>query len=223
MILYSYNISPYAAKVRAILRYLELACEERVVHPMRQGEVQRVSGQRGVPVLVDGATVISDSSLISRYLDGKATRKILPADAALRARALLLEEWADEGLPRVVQPVRWLEPANFARSSQRFRSAYPRGAVEDLRWVAIGAVMKRRMRARYGDRTGGHGGQVRERLAETLDAIDGVLAETGWLAGPSPSVADFAAYGLLGFLEGLDGWELVTARPRVLAWIRALG
>src|SRR5262245_61330301 len=117
MILYSYNVSPYVAKVRAALEYKGVPYEERIVHPLRRGEIKRLSGQWLLPVLADGAEVVSDSTRILRYLEGKVPEPaIVPAEPALRARAFLLEEWADEGLPRAVQPVRWLLPNNFDRN-----------------------------------------------------------------------------------------------------------
>jgi glutathione S-transferase len=39
--LFSYNISPFAAKVRSVLRYKGVPFEERVVHPLERGEVMR--------------------------------------------------------------------------------------------------------------------------------------------------------------------------------------
>jgi len=51
----------------------------------------------------------------------------------------------------------------------------------------------------------------------------GALAETGWLAGTEPSVADFAVYGFLNFLQVLDGWETVKARRRVAKLVKTLG
>jgi glutathione S-transferase len=223
MILYSYNVSPYAAKVRAILAHKGLAFEERVVHPMKRGELKRLSGQVAVPVLVDGSEVVADSTRIARYLDGKHPEpRIVPEDPTLRTRALLLEEWADEGLSRVVQPVRWLIPDNFKRTIALFRSAYPTGTGEDARWLAIRRFMKLDMSRKYGNRFGAPPpSAILNRLAEVMDLLDAQLAETGWLAGPEPSVADFAAWGFLHFLEGLDGWETVKTRKRVLRLIRA--
>jgi glutathione S-transferase len=224
--LFSYNVSPYAAKVRAILRHKGLAFEERVVDPLDRRELVKKSGQRLVPVLEDDGQVVADSTRIARFLDGKyPQRPILPADPALRARALLFEEWADEGLPRAVQPVRWLIPGNAERSARLMRSAYPAGVAEDIKWALIERALFWDMRRKYGPRPPARPrpSSILNRLAEVLDMLDGALAETGWLAGPAPSVADFAAWGFLHFLEGLDGWETVKTRRRVTALIKNLG
>lgn len=222
MILYSYNVSPYAAKVRAILRYKQLPFDERVLHPLRRGPLKKLSGQLGVPVLDDGGKVIADSTRIARHLEeAHPEPAIYPADPALRARALLLEEWADEGLARVIQPVRWF--LNEKHSFALFRSAYPAGRKQDLEWAAVSRFLRVDFRRKYGDRFGAPpASEILARLAEVCDLLDGALAESGWLAGPSPTVADFAAWGFMGFLEDLDGWETVKARRRVARWLKEL-
>jgi glutathione S-transferase len=224
MILYGYSISPYAAKIRAILQHKGLPFEERHVHPLRRGALGRLSGQRLVPVLDDSGHVVADSSRIARYLDQRyPERPVIPADAVLRARALLLEEWADEGLPRVVQPVRWLIPANADKTMARFRAAYPPGRLEDAAFFAVRTGLLRAVRSKYGalfERTSP--AAALNRLAEGMDLLDAALAETGYLVGPTPTVADFAAWGLVHFLEELDGWETVKARRNVARWLKAM-
>src|SRR5262249_16451081 len=111
VVLYSYNISPYAVKVRTALTYKGIAFSEQVVHPLRRGIVKQKSGQILVPVLEHDGRVVHDSTRILAYLDEKFPEKpILPADALLRGHARLLQEWAAECLRTVVPPVRCLSP-----------------------------------------------------------------------------------------------------------------
>jgi glutathione S-transferase len=223
-VLFSYTISPYAAKARALLRYKGLAFEERIVHPLERGELARRSGQLRVPVLDDDGRVIPDSSRIARYLDERYPEPpLLPTSPALAARALLIEEWADEALPQVVQPVRWLIPKNRELTTARFRAAYPPGLKEDLRIGTVNCYLLWQMRRKFAAplRSPRPGTLIR-RLADVLDLVEGAVAETGWLAGPAPSVADFAAWGFLHFLDGLEGWEAVQARPALVRWLAAV-
>jgi glutathione S-transferase len=224
--LYGFPPSPYVAKVRAILRWKGLAFDERNVHPVWRRELERISGARMVPVLDDGeGHVIADSSRIARFLDEKwPARSILPSDRALRARALVAEEWADEALPKAVQPVRWLIPANRKKMVALFRGGFPPGLVDDLVFAALGPFLAFDIRRRYAPRSL----QLSERtilneLARVLDILDDALAETGWLAGPEATVADFAVWGFLHFLDGLDGWETVKAHRRVARLLKTLG
>ncbi len=218
--LYTYNISPFSAKVRAILRWKLLPFEERIVHPLRRGFLKEQSGSLLVPMLVDGdGTVVTDSTAIARYIEEKyPARPIVPADPVLRARALLLEEWADEGLPKVVQGVRWFVGNNAKKTMAQFRSAYAPGLATDLIFKMVGAYMTRgHQRYRMPKST-----DYLNRLAEVMRYLDGALAETGFLAGPAPSVADFAVYGFLSRLEGLDGWETIRAHRRVAKLLKSL-
>jgi glutathione S-transferase len=224
LVLYSYNTSPYARKARLVLEWKGLPFREVIVHPLRRGFLKRKSGQLLVPVLEDGERVVADSTRIVEYLDERyPERPVLPSEPVERARARLLEEWADEGLRDVVQPVRLLIPYNFQRTVALMRSAYPPGRANDL---AVAAAM-RFVRARYAGvpvpRVGrGSAARYLNRLAEVMDYVDGALAATGYLVGDRPTVADFALTAFLSYLEGLDGWETVRARRRVAKLVKTL-
>jgi glutaredoxin len=73
--LYQFEECPYCSRVRKKLCDLEIDYISRVVprDRSRRDRVEEVSGQRGVPVLVDGESgeVIFDSSRIIAWLDGK--------------------------------------------------------------------------------------------------------------------------------------------------------
>jgi glutathione S-transferase len=213
-VLYSYNVSPYAAKVRAALLYKQLPFDEVLVHPLKRGVLKQLSGQRLVPVLDDEGQVVHDSTRILAHLESHyPERPLLPSDPVERSRALLLEEWCDEGLRAVVQPVRWLIPFNFERSSERFASVY-----EGQRplFRAIAHAIKFDIARRFGPKVGvGRPTQHLNRLAEVLDYVEGAIGPSGWLVGSEPSVADCALAGWITQLRDLDGWETVKMRRKV--------
>ena len=98
--LYQFELSHYCEKIRLILDYKGLPYRKIEVTPgIGQLDLFKLSGQRQVPVLKDGAEVIADSTAIAKYLDQRyPERPILPSDPKQRALCLLIEEWADESI-----------------------------------------------------------------------------------------------------------------------------
>lgn len=226
MILYGYPTSPYARKVAAMLRHLEIPFEERHVHPLRRGEIVRLTGQRKVPVLLDGDRAIFDSTRIARHLDEKFPgRGLYPKEQQPRALALLLEDWADEALAGVVLPALYFIPYNADRMFARMRAAYPPGRIDDVAFAAVRRVVAAAMIRRHGEPYGWkpRTPAVLNRLADVLDSIEDAIGPSGWIVGDRATAADFAVYGFLHLMENMDGWETVRSRKKVLRILRALG
>ena len=98
--LHQFRHSAFCLKVRMVLQAKGLSYRTVEVTPgIGQVAVFRLSGQRQVPVLVDGDTVLADSSTISRHLDlAGGDPALLPADAKQAAQVHLIEDWADTTL-----------------------------------------------------------------------------------------------------------------------------
>jgi glutathione S-transferase len=102
MELHQFRHSAFCEKVRLVLAFkgLEVTIVE-VTPGLGQLELFRLSGQRQVPILVDGGTVVADSTAIALHLEAShPDPALLPADPIARARVLLLEDWADTALAR---------------------------------------------------------------------------------------------------------------------------
>lgn len=95
--LYQFEFSVFCEKVRLILDYKGLEYKKVEVTPgLGQLEVFKISGQKQVPVLKDGDTVVADSTEIAFYLDSKYPEKpLIPTDSLAKGQCLLMEEWAD--------------------------------------------------------------------------------------------------------------------------------
>jgi glutathione S-transferase len=225
VILYSYPISPYSRKVAAMLRYKGIEFTEKHVHPLRRGEVKRLSGQATVPVLADGDRIVYDSTRIAKYLDDKYPEKpIYPSDPRERALALLIEDWADEALPTTVMPALYFIASNSERTFQRFRAAYGSGALEDAQFALVRKIVETAMVRKHGSQYGWKPNlpTVLNRLADVLDAVEGTISDAGWLVGDHPTAADFSAWAFLNSLEGLDGWETVRARKKIMKLLKSI-
>jgi glutathione S-transferase len=116
--LYQIATCPYCIKVSAALDRLGLEYQAVAVDPGDRREVRRLSGQALVPVLVDGETVVADSTAILRYLvAAKRGAELLPEDPRGQALAWLIEGYADDRLGPLVEDVLqagppWPRPAS---------------------------------------------------------------------------------------------------------------
>ncbi|MGQ0558061.1 MAG: glutathione S-transferase family protein [Sphingosinicella sp.] len=131
-------VSPYVRKVLACLALKGLDYEIDPISPFYgNDEFTRLSPLRRIPVLIDGETVISDSTVICACLDeAYPQRPLLPDSPADRARARWLEEYADTRLGDVfiwglfyqkyVHPMIWGEPGDEARVEKTLREDVPR-------------------------------------------------------------------------------------------------
>jgi len=97
-------LSPYVRKVLVCLDLKGVGYEIDPIVPFYgSDEFTRVSPLRRVPVLIDEAVTLSDSSVICEYLEERYPRPaLLPEDPGARARARWLEEFADSRLGEVL-------------------------------------------------------------------------------------------------------------------------
>lgn len=90
-------LSPYVRKVLVCLEQKGLPYEVDPIVPFYgNDEFGRLSPLRRIPVLIDGAVTLCDSTVICEYLEERQpSPSLLPRAAADRARSRWLEEFAD--------------------------------------------------------------------------------------------------------------------------------
>jgi glutathione S-transferase len=130
-------VSPYVRKVLACLNLKGLAYQIDPITPFfGNDEFERLSPLRRIPVLIDGDFSVSDSSVITFYLDeAYPGHPLLPADPRDRARARWLEEFADTRLgdvfiwgffyPKVVHELVWGERGDQERVARTLEKDIP--------------------------------------------------------------------------------------------------
>ncbi len=93
-------LSPFVRKVLACLELKRVDYEIDPIVPFAGNEeFSRLSPLRRVPVLVDGALILNDSSVICQYLEDKYPMPALyPRDIGERAQARWIEEYCDTRL-----------------------------------------------------------------------------------------------------------------------------
>jgi glutathione S-transferase len=199
MELHQFRHSAFCEKVRLILAFKGLTATLVEVSPgLGQLELFRISGQRQVPVLVDGGEVIADSTAIALYLEEHhPLPPLLPADPVVRARILLLEDWADTTLATGAR----LALLQAAASDPVLRSALlPEATPSPLRSL-VGAL------------PGGVMAPVTEALQEVLtpcqarqmrrnlEHLAAIVSAQPYLEGTQLSLADLAVVAQLSLLK----------------------
>ena len=168
--------------------------EVEVTPGIGQVSLFRLSGQRQVPVLVDGDDVVSDSSAICRYLEEMRPEPVLiPADPKQRAQMQLIEDWADTTLAAAV------------------RSALLQAAADDaqLREVLLPDDVPSPVRQLMSGLPGGWlssfgellGQEQRASMLSSLCSVADGLDPNGCLVGHAISLADLAVAAQLSLLR----------------------
>lgn len=198
MDLHQFRHSAFCEKVRLVLAVKGLDANRIEVTPgVGQIALFRLSGQRQVPVLVDGGEVISDSTAIALHLEERhPTPALLPADPVARARVLLLEDWADTALAAgarqallqaaAADPVlrSALLPAATPDPLRRLVSALPSGVMAPVS-EALGDLMAP---------------SEAHQLRRNLEQLCRLVAERPYLEGDRLSLADLAVVAQLSLL-----------------------
>ncbi len=194
--LYQFEFAQYCEKVRLILDYKGLDYKKVEVTPgIGQLEVFKMSGQRQVPVLKDGDTVIADSTEIALYLDRKYPEKpLIPTEPLLRGQCLLIEEWADESIG-VKGRQAFIGAINHY---QNFRTSILPKNTPDLLKNLVGA-----MPSEFLDVLGigvGLGFEVfkaaQKSLKQDLEALSLILQNQPYLVTDKPTLADLTVAAL---------------------------
>ena len=193
--LHQFRHSAFCEKVRLLLAAKALDYSVVEVTPgLGQLQLLRLSGQRQVPVLVDGEEVIADSSTIAVHLEARVPAPaLLPADAAQRAQVLLLEDWADTTLAAGCR----LALVQAAAADAVLRTALlPEATPEGLRSL-VGALP--------GGVLAGLGQVVDQEglkaLRSSLEQLNQLVQAQPYLVGTSLSLADLAVSAQLSLLK----------------------
>ena len=226
--LYSYAMSPYAAKVHCFLLYKRLDFECFYINPLRVKQDLPVGKQ--IPVLTVGEESRADSTPIGLWLDElhPGAPRLLPPDGSEREQLLAVDKWISdslipgsfrsypgEGINRVLNAWKLSHVmANTARGGLPFvlRAGWP---------IVINRVpFVRRLVAMADD-----GLPVRESKFGLYDAFLEHLGDGPFVCGrQEPSLPDFSAYPqfALYYATGCREGEDILERPALMAWLRRM-
>jgi glutathione S-transferase len=226
--LYSYAMSPYAAKVHCFLLYKKLDFECFYINPLRVAKDLPVGRQ--IPVLTVGEESRADSSPIGLWLDELFPDgpRLLPREGEQRERLLGIDDWITshlipgsfrsypgEGVDRFLNG--WKLSRVMAHTARgglpiALRAAWP------LLIKRVGFV--RRLIAQAND-----GRPVGESKRKLYDEFLGHLGEGPFLAARAePSLPDLAAYPqfALYYMAGFRGGDDILERPALVDWMKRM-
>lgn len=203
--LYQFELSQYSEKVRLILDYKGLPYRKIEVIPgVGQVELFQLTGQRKVPVLKDGNQIVADSTEIAKYLDRHyPERPLIPTDPKQRGLCLLIEEWADESIGIKSRKVLF----NALSQDQNLRKLLLPSATPDIVRSLVEVVPTDLLKV-LGFGVGYGPDAVKSATADLkqdLEALCLLLADSPYLVGDQPTLADLAVAGLSMLIKFPDG------------------
>lgn len=226
--LYGSNGSPYSMKLRAILRYRRIPHDWVLRTDRNISDLASVKPQL-IPVLrypedgslhVDSTPIALD--LETRHPEG---RSILPEDPVHAFLCHLIEDMADEWLPKAMFWYRWARPddieyAGYWIADDMFPDAVGKARDDCARRFATRQIDRMAM---VGS-TAENAPIIEASYLRLLDLLKEHVGHHRYLFGSRPSLADFAIFGQLRPMAQ-DPTAMAIMRDRaqrVESWVRQL-
>ncbi len=203
IILHHYSGSLFSEKIRLLLGYLELPWRSVIIPPImpRPALMPLTGGYRRTPVMQEGADIYCDTRIISERLAERAGRPELCSGFVANRVA----EWADSQLFRVAVAITF-QPNAIAATMSSLSEADIAAFQKDRAALTQGAALVT-ISAKAAE----------SHLRAYLQDLDVGLADTAFLLGDQPTIADFSVYHCLWLIANnpvvapqLSGFEHVT-------------
>jgi len=226
--LYTMYNSPYSDKIRTLMYYKSVPFDEYIENAeTRFSILQARTGRTMVPVFIaPDDTAMNDSTPMAAYFEQHfptpATRW---EDAGMDTLAMLLEDYADEWLVRIMLASRWYHQADADQNAAAIGYMMTHGvfglelqrAARDFPPNIIATVPK--MGATPANAEGWY-----ELLQRNLAAMAQALTHDDFLTGSAPHLCDFAFYGQINQIRrDPTGYQWIHEGPQsVRGWLEAL-
>lgn len=223
--LYSYAMSPYAAKVHAALLYKELPFDLRYINPLRARKELPIGHQ--VPAVTVGDEARNDSTPILLWLDELFPEKpLLPADGPERDKLLAIDQWiSDELIPGSFRSYpgeggdKWV---NGWKLSHVMAATAHSGLPWIAKWLWPMLVTRVRFVTTLVAHAASGGLSVHDAKFKLYDDFIARLDGGPFLGGrSSPSLPDFAAYPQFAifWMVGFRHADDILQRPAIWQWL----
>ena len=197
------RLSPYCWRVKLALAHKNLDYETIPWH-FTEKEAIAASGQGKVPVLLDGANVVSDSQIIADYLERTyPNEESLFGEPPARALIMFVKDWAETILHPAIAPV-------------VLGDIYRRLAPKDQPYFrqTREAMFKRSIEEMDADRPA-----AMEKLHATLKPLYRLLSTQSFIAGDAPNWADHIVFGALQWGRLMSATPLLPEDDPIVDWM----
>lgn len=219
--------SPYSHKVMTYMNYKGVPYKRMPLNwDIYSGEIVELVGQSIIPViLTPDNQVMQDSTPILEWFESEFTDKsAIPKDDRLQFLMWLLEEFADEYMPRVHMHTRWGNEQNRNTMSHRIARGMS-FAKADVQAKDIAPFLLDRQSG-FDKHMGLAGDSVRKNMDQQILDLLAILEEHfkyyQFLLGFKPSLADFSLYGPLRihlFNDPQSNETMEVNAPRTCRWM----
>lgn len=210
--IYSFKTCPFCFKIRALLGSRGINYADVEVDPMKKTEL-KWSEWTAVPVFVDSdGAAMNESNDILHYIDSKHGT-LFPREGENEEQDRWME-YSNKILGKSIVAVIYetystsLQALDYVTKIDKF-SAKDKMVNKWLGAVAMRMVGK--SRAKLFDEA------PRPNMKTQLDLMGEAIAEN-FFGGSAPNGADFANYGILRSMQGLNGFDIVENHTNVWPW-----
>ena len=208
---YEHNESVCCQKVRIVLaekaiehRTVNISFEQREQHTP---EFRALNPKGAVPVIVDDGRVITESTIITEYLDDAfPDPPLMPTDPYWRSRRRLWARRIDDGMhiPHISTISFNISFTKLLEYREGERDQGPRGTPPPFFFCGLESPEMLASLKAY---------------QEFLGEMDRTLADHSWLAGPAFSLADIDVVPYIWRLQNLQLAGLWRDRPNIQDWL----
>jgi glutathione S-transferase len=198
--------SLFSWRARMALAHKGLAFESRPVKVTDKAALA-FSGQTKVPIVRDGATIVSDSWKIAEHLERSyPDRPSLFGGAGGHALARFVNAWADRQLVAAVVPCLMLDNVAAVEPDD---AAHLRAGVEK----ATGKTLE--------ELAAGRGASLKA-FARLLDPLRATLRSQAFLCGAGPGYADYIVFSVLQWARVASATPVLPADDALAPWFERL-
>ncbi|MBT8149001.1 MAG: glutathione S-transferase family protein, partial [Gammaproteobacteria bacterium] len=207
MILFHYNLSPYAEKIRLLMGYTNSAWQSVLVPPMppRKGLDILAGGYRRIPVAQQGADIFCDTRIITAELAQQVGNSDLSVHACNPDVAEFAERIENENF---MPAVRAVPPGPMLKAVLKNHNVI----------TAFKLVRDRAKMGKAATKRSPGAKRSASILAYYLLELNDQLTQD-YLFGAQPTIADFSAYHHVWFYHDLGGQPLPDNLPALSAWV----